>query len=392
VSVPLLPRTRNGAFCVLDVTKWFGATSGGVRTYLEEKSAYVRSRPELRHVVVVPGERNEVEDGPGARRYRLRGPLIPAHAPYRLLLAPAALDRIVAHERPDVVEVGSPFLVPWIAARAASRAGAALVAFYHASVPGWFGVAAPPTVRPIAERLGRAYLRRLVRLFRLVVVASEYAGRDLQEAGFAEVVRIPLGVDLERFHPRRRADAERTHRALGLAEGPVAVFAGRIAADKHLPVLLRAWPLVERETGATLVLAGDGPEAPSLRATCRARRVRWLGHLRDRDALADVLAAADLYVSPSPVETFGLAPLEALACGTPVLSADRGAVPELVAGSGAGGLFRAGEHEDLAARAVAMLRAGGGGEGHSARAHVERNHAWPVVFDRLVAAYRRIAR
>jgi alpha-1,6-mannosyltransferase len=111
-----------------------------------------------------------------------------------------------------------------------------------------------------------------------------------------------------------------------------------------------------------------------------------------RASVADVLAAADLYVSPSPVETFGLAPLEALASGTPVLSADRGAVPELVRRSGAGALYRAGEADDLADHAIAMLRDGIAAAGDAARSYAERNHAWPVVFDRLFEAYRGVAR
>src|SRR5262245_47301195 len=104
---------------VLDVTKWFGETSGGVKTYLTEKSAYVRSQPELRHVVAVPGTEDSITDNDGVRTYRLRGPSIPTQPQYRFLLATRSLRRIIAHERPDIIEVGSQFFVPWVARLAA---------------------------------------------------------------------------------------------------------------------------------------------------------------------------------------------------------------------------------------------------------------------------------
>jgi hypothetical protein len=69
---PPAPPLRPGAtFAVLDVTKYYGDTTGGVRTYLNEKSAYIAARPSLRHVLVVPGAVDGVEDGPGTRTYRL---------------------------------------------------------------------------------------------------------------------------------------------------------------------------------------------------------------------------------------------------------------------------------------------------------------------------------
>ena len=81
---PAAPTLRPEAtLAVLDVTKYYGDTTGGVRTYLNEKSAYVAARPSLRHVLVVPGAVDAMEDGAGTRTYRLAGPPIPTQPPYR---------------------------------------------------------------------------------------------------------------------------------------------------------------------------------------------------------------------------------------------------------------------------------------------------------------------
>ncbi|MGH7618066.1 MAG: glycosyltransferase, partial [Gemmatimonadaceae bacterium] len=68
---------------VLDITKWYGERSGGVRTYLDEKQRYVNGRHDVRQVLVIPGDRDEVSDEGNTRRYRIRGPRIPTKRQYR---------------------------------------------------------------------------------------------------------------------------------------------------------------------------------------------------------------------------------------------------------------------------------------------------------------------
>src|SRR5208282_3300355 len=74
-------RRQQAELGVLDITKWFGETSGGVRTYLLQKARYVEARPDLRHVLVIPGARDAITAGNGVRCYRLRGPRIPTQRP-----------------------------------------------------------------------------------------------------------------------------------------------------------------------------------------------------------------------------------------------------------------------------------------------------------------------
>src|SRR5689334_14273878 len=74
----LPPRLRPGAGVgVLDITEFFGDTTGGVRTYLLQKARYVQRRPELRQAIVVPGARDEILEADGVRCYRLHGPAVP---------------------------------------------------------------------------------------------------------------------------------------------------------------------------------------------------------------------------------------------------------------------------------------------------------------------------
>jgi len=116
----------------------------------------------------------------------------------------------------------------------------------------------------------------------------------------------------------------------------------------------------------------------------------WLPFEADRERLADLMAAVDLYVAPCSLETFGLSALEALASGTPVLSADRGGVAETVTRSAAGALFAAGDSGALAETAVRLIQGNLDGLGARGRAYVEAHHGWDRVFDQLFAVYRDI--
>ncbi len=395
-ATPLPPRLRPAArLAVQDITEFFGDTTGGIRTYLRQKAAYVEAHPEYRHILVLPGSRDAITESSGVRVYRLRGPKVPRQAPYRFMLATRSNRRITVHERPDVIEVGSPGLVPWIVRLAARGLNIPVVAFYHSNFP---RVLSPwperaPWWRRAMHDLAWRYARRIDRHFAHTIVCSRFVADDLQRAGIDRVTQIPLGVDLRRYHPGRRAARAEARARYGLPDGLIAGFVGRFAPEKELDVALAAWPAVYRRTGATLVLVGDGPQRETLvRLAGDVPWVRFLPYEKDRDRLADLLASFDVFVAPSSNETFGLAPLEAMACGTPVLTADRGGISEQVAASGAGAQFASGSAAALAEAAATLFAADLAALGALGRAHAERNHDWTSVFDRIFALYERVER
>jgi alpha-1,6-mannosyltransferase len=379
---------------VLDITEFFGDTTGGVRTYLLEKAQYIQRHPELRQVLVVPGARDEILEAGGVRCYRLHGPYIPTQKPYRFMLATRSTSRIVAHERPDLIEVGSAWCAPWLVHLATRQLRVPAVWFYHSNFP---RVIAPRPrdagwARRTATDLAWRYVRRLGRMVEATIAPCRALAAELSEAGLQNVTHVPLGVNLERFTPARRAHAADTRHRFGLGHRPFALYVGRMALEKDLDVLLDAWPEVERRTGVGLVLVGSGPARRRLMRSRGGQRARWLPYEGDRDRLADLYAAAELVVAPCPIETFGLAALESLASGVPVLAADRGGVAETVERSGGGRHFAAGDRASLAEAAVSMLQGDLAALGARGRAYAAAHHGWDGVFDRLIEVYRRVLR
>jgi alpha-1,6-mannosyltransferase len=388
----LPPRLRPGALGVLDISEFFGETTGGVRTYLLQKARYVEARSDLRQVLVVPGARDSIHQGDGVRCYRLHGPSVPTQKPYRFMLATRSTSRIVAHERPDLIEVGSAWCAPWLVHLATKRLDVPTVWFYHSNFPRviapWPATAS--RARRAASALAWRYVRRLSHLVSGTLAPSDFVAGELEREGVERVRRVTLGVDLDRFHPGRRAYAAETRRSFGLPDGPLVLFVGRIAREKELDLLLTAWPAVERRTGARLVLIGDGPSRRRLQRRPGSDRLYWLPFERDRERLADLLAAVDLYVAPCSLETFGLSALEAIASGTPILTADRGGVAETVTRSGAGAHFQSGDSGSLAETAAQLLSGDLQSLGARGRWYAEAHHGWDTVLDRLFDIYRGI--
>ncbi|MYU34245.1 glycosyltransferase [Streptomyces sp. SID8358] len=156
-----------------------------------------------------------------------------------------------------------------------------------------------------------------------IVCVSESERRAGQRAGIAgrwSVIRN--GVDLGRFRPVSPEAARSARAGLGLladvpAGAPLAVCVGRLSRQKGQDVLLRAWRRV-RVPGARLVLVGDGPRAGELRRAA-PEGVLFAGACGD---VRPWIHAADVLVLPSRWEGMALAPLEAMACGRPVLLSD----------------------------------------------------------------------
>jgi alpha-1,6-mannosyltransferase len=200
-------------------------------------------------------------------------------------------------------------------------------------------------------KVSTALLNRiLVRSFDAVVVTSEFAQHEFQKlADRAEcpTVLVPLGVDLEMFRPR----VSSTH-----TNGDVLklIYVGRLSREKHPNLAVAtAVELHRRGIAVQLDVYGEGAMRPDLEVLAQGAPVTFHGHLDDREQLALRISEADVALSVCPSETFGLAVLEALASGTPVVTADRGGAREIVdESSGAWGAPGAGALADAVQRVV----------------------------------------
>ncbi len=154
---------------------------------------------------------------------------------------------------------------------------------------------------PIPPQLGWRWLRWFHNAGRGTMAATASLAEELAARGFKSVLRWPRGVDTRLFRPRLDA-------SLGLLR-PIFLTVGRLAPEKNIAAFLAL------DLPGTKVVVGEGPARDELARRCP--NAIFLGAKHGED-LARTYAAADVFVFPSRADTFGLALMEALACGTPI--------------------------------------------------------------------------
>ncbi len=168
-----------------------------------------------------------------------------------------------------------------------------------------------------------------------------------------EIEVVPNFLDLQRFRP---ADQAARKRELGFADRTLVTHVSNFRPVKRVLDVVQAFAVLREQMDAVLALVGDGPDLPAAvqlaEALGVAEDVKVLGRL---DALERVLQASDLFFLPSVAESFGLAALEALACGCPVVGYRAGGLPEVVSDRETGLLCPIGEDVCLGTLAANLL-------------------------------------
>jgi glycosyltransferase involved in cell wall biosynthesis len=226
-----------------------------------------------------------------------------------------------------------------------------------------------------------------------VLAVTQAEARDLARLGVRDetISVIPNPVDLTEFQAPR--DGARFRQRFDLPAGPIVLFLGKITPRKGIDVLARAFASLATRSDATLVIAGNdmGGGAAAREALTRAglgARVVFTGLLAGANRL-DALSAADVVVYPSEHEVFGLVPLEALLCGTPVIVSGDSGCGEVIEHTGGGQIVPFGDADALAQaieRSVAATPAWRDAAGRAAAA-VRSTYSGDVVCAQIEQMY-----
>jgi glycosyltransferase involved in cell wall biosynthesis len=285
----------------------------------------------------------------------------------RAVLAPALVPTVARHlAGHDLLQVHTPMPEAWPLAALARRRGTPFVMTHQGDV-----VMPAGLVNRVIERAFTATLARAGRLAqRVTTLSGDYAAHS--------PLLSPLGDKVTAIHPPvlmpgpDHEEAARWRRSLGLEDRPVVGFAGRFVEEKGFDRLLEAIPaLVEREPRVHLLYAGQPMPYERFYQRCRplldrhVDRVTELGLLTDRRRLAAFYAMCDVVAVPSRTDCWAAVQVEAMRCGTPVVTSDIPGAREAVRLGGMGRLVPSGDVPALAAAladTLAAPRDGHGGE------------------------------
>jgi glycosyltransferase involved in cell wall biosynthesis len=353
------------------ITNYYHKNSGGIsNSYNRLLEAAERHQRYVR--LIVPGEIDQIEEiNPYAKIYYVQAPQSPVFDKrYRILLPwktylkdEMPIRRILRAEMPDMIEIAEKYSISLLAG---------IIRMGH-----FKQLNRPMLVHFSCERMDdniRSFLskgklanwfaRRVMGnynfpMFDFHIGNSPYTAQELLDAVLPETnrhrsdwffnfcwryfraARVPVaervfsnprGVDAILYNVKRQTAENR--RALIAESGfpetaTVLLYAGRISPEKNVTMLPEVMRILsaDKSRDYRLLLAGDGPQAEELKKEFEARtpgKTKFLGHLTDKQKLANLYANADVFVHPNPHEPFGIAPLEAMASGAPVVAPNSG--------------------------------------------------------------------
>ncbi len=225
----------------------------------------------------------------------------------------------------DIVHSQSPFALGLLAKRIARRQGIPLLYTHHTDFPTW--IRANMWDKKFLPRLSEWWVKKYVNKNDAATAPSSKMKTVLLESGVKKPVYVlPNSIDTKLFK-KDESGAELVRRQYGISrESKVLIFVGRLAREKNLIFLLKAFgEILKSQKNVVLLLVGDGYQLDELKKTSKAlgveRNVIFTGFV-PHDQVPAYYSASDVYVMPSLSETMGLVVVEAASCGLPVVALD----------------------------------------------------------------------
>lgn len=316
---------------IAHIANLYGPKSGGLKTAM---NSIAQEYTNLGHdvMLIVPGERDLVTKKPFGTVIEIKAPIIPFSGGYRIIFDTNKVKEELKKFVPSFLEISDRTTLLRLADWAKTES--IDTAFYaHERVDKVVSAFLPflPFKKPLIDYANQKIANKVDH----IIATTEYAATEFRRLNLSnnmnsKLAILPLGVDLKQFTPENFNSELRTNIGSGVK---IILACTRFSKEKDPEFLLdiaRACKM--NGTQVQLVIAGSGPLAKKLvtNAEKEGLPVSFIGFIADKNYLAQLLASADLFLAVGPIETFGLAALEALASGTPVICRDTSAITEII--------------------------------------------------------------
>lgn len=316
---------------IAHIANLYGPKSGGLKTAM---NSIAQEYANLGHdvMLIVPGERNLETKKPFGTVVEIKAPIIPFSGGYRIIFNTNKVKNELKKFAPNFLEISDRTTLLRLADWAKTES--IDTAFYaHERVDKVVAAFLPflPFKKPLINYANQKIANKVDH----IIATTEYAATEFRRLSSSnnldsKLAISPLGVDLIHFSPNNSNSESKVKNA---NEQKILLACTRFSKEKDPDFLLdiaRACKI--NGTQIQLVIAGSGPLTKKLvaRAEKEDLPVSFIGFISDKNYLAQLLASADLFLAVGPIETFGLAALEALASGTPVICRDTSAITEII--------------------------------------------------------------
>lgn len=314
---------------IVDITHFYNHKSGGVRRYIQLKAKFFSRFSDVEHYIIVPGEDDGVDELFNSVVFYIKSPEIFFWKPYRLIISKKKVAEILLHIEPDIVEVGSPFILPKMINQLKDILGFRTVGFFHSNIETSFFNSFSINSQKMSIFI-RKYVYNNYKDFDLVISPSEFTKNYLNDIGIKNIEVVRIGIDTDIFKPMDKVEEKRK---LSIPEDKITLlYVGRFSKDKGIYDLIDIIRTLDSvyEGKFFFHLVGGGPEEDKIVDLLKKDNFRITPFIDDLQKLASVYNSADLFVTCSKSDTYGIAVLEAQSCGVPVVAYKNTSFEELV--------------------------------------------------------------
>lgn len=312
---------------IAHIANMYGPNSGGLRTTVDQLAIqYVSLGNDV--LVVTPSDSDTELISGRTKKVEVAAPKLPFSGGYRVIVRLGRVRKIIDEFSPQVMEISDRttlvLLAPW-----ARRRGIRVTLFAHerlnmvmANFLRWF---------PLREFALQLWNRWTSANVDQIVATTKFASYEFEKSDALRIV--PLGVDHQQFNRKSMSLDQDTNGIFEGIESPYWFSCSRLSREKDPTLLLEiSKEMKNRGIDLPIVVAGTGPMHSSLARVVRNQglNVRFVGFIKNKNLLALLMARATVFLAPGPLETFGLAALESLAVGTPVIARSSSAVGEVI--------------------------------------------------------------
>ncbi|WP_017472532.1 glycosyltransferase family 4 protein [Amphibacillus jilinensis] len=302
---------------------------------------------------------------------------------------PAPIKHVLDDFKPNLIHIATPFTLGLSGLHYGKKHQIPMVASYHTHFDNYLDYYQLHFLKNYAQK----YLDWFHRPFEKIYVPSQSTKEKLMMQNPIQSYEIwSRGVDHTLFSPLKRCK-DLWKQRYQIYENNIILYVGRIAAEKDIDVVLETFDHLPHKVkkDSHLVMVGDGPLFSALSKVHRDK-VTWTGFIKG-EALAQIYASSDLFLFPSPTETFGNVVLEALASGLPVITASTGGVKHLVTDKVTGFLCEPKQVDMFVERTTLLL------DSPSLRDHFAQAarqfamfQSWEHIFQQLIASFKAITK
>jgi len=387
---------------IVDFNNFWSPSGGGVRRYHLQRMKFYQIREDALLVFAMPDSKTYTEKiSDSLIIEHIKAFRFPGHWEYRFIWKQSSILPVLQKYTPDVIEVGSPYILPAAIAKAAKKLKKKplLTGFWHADFPvtyvrRYFEKWGMLRFAKVMEKLAFAYARSSFKGYAKIQISSHEVLNRLGKNGFEKnrLEWMPLGCDIEMFKPERRDESLTKSLKDGEPHRPTIFFPHRFCDEKGLRLLLAAYPLISQalKMEPAILFAGTGPDLPRVQeAEKMFSHIRYVGFVKTTEEMARYYASCEIGFALSGWETFGLSILESMASGNCLVGASTGAAGEHIRESGAGILLKEHTPETLAHATMELISNNFLEMRQKARAYAER-FSWDACFDRQLEMYKRV--